>query len=58
MLQILLEEASDMNRIVDACKAWFSFIEVGFTSEGVQVWSKLFYGIEELIYEGEATTKW
>ena len=46
MLQILLEEASDMNRIVDACKAWFSFIEVGFTAT------------EELFCEGEATTKW
>ena len=58
MLQIFLEEESDVNGIVDASKAGFSFIEVGFTSEGVQVWSKLFSGTEELICEGEGTTKW
>ena len=58
MLQIFLEEASDVNGIVDAGKAWFSIIDVGFMSKGVQVWSKLFSGTEEIIYEGEATAKW
>ena len=58
MLQIFLEEESDVNGIVNASKAVFSFIEVGFTSEGVQVWSKLFSGIEELLCKGETTSKW
>ena len=58
MIQILLEEASDVNGIVDEGKVGFSFIEVGFTSKGVQVWSKLFSGTKELICEGEATSKW
>ena len=46
MLQTLIEEASDVNGIVDAKKAWFSFIEVGFTAT------------EELVCEGDPTTKW
>ena len=46
MVQTLLEEASDVNGIVDAGKVGFSFIEVGFTAT------------EELLCEGEATTKW
>ena len=45
MFQTLLEEESDVNGIVDAGKAWFSFIELGFTT------------IEEPVYEGEATGK-
>ena len=46
MLQNLLEEASDVNGIVDAGKARFSFIDLGFTAT------------EELLCEGEATGKW
>ena len=46
MFQTLLEEESDLNGIVDACKEWFSFIELGFIA------------IEELLCEGEATCKW
>ena len=45
MVQDFLEEESEVNGIVDACKAWFSFLDVVFTA------------IEELLYEGEATTK-
>ena len=51
MVQTLLEEESEVNGIVDAGKA-------GFTSEGVQVWSKLLSRTEELLCEGEATAKW
>ena len=58
MIQILLEEASDVNGIVDARKEMFSFIKEGFMSEGVQVFSKLFSGTEELLCEGDDTTKW
>ena len=58
MLQSLLEEASDVNGIVDEGKVGFSFIEVGFTSKGVQVWSKLFSGTWERLCEGESITKW
>ena len=46
MFQTLLEEESDVNRIVDAGKVEVSFIEIGFTA------------IEELIHEGEAIGKW
>ena len=46
MFQTLLEEESDVNGIVDACKAGFSFIELGFNAT------------EELLCEGEATGKW
>ena len=46
MLQILLEEASDVNGIVNAGKAWFSFIGVAFIAT------------KELICEGEAIAKW
>ena len=46
MFQTLLKEECDMNGIVDACKAGFSFIELGFTAT------------EELLYKGEATVKW
>ena len=58
MLQFFLEEASDVNGIVDSGKPGFSFIEVGFASKGVKVWSKLLSGTKELLREGEATTKW
>ena len=58
MIQILLEEVSDVKGIVDACKAGFSFIEVGFTIEGVQVWSIFFSRTEELLCQAEATAKW
>ena len=46
MVQDFLEEESEVNGIVDAGKAWFSFIELGFTA------------IEELLYEVEDTGKW
>ena len=46
MFQILLEEESDVNGIVDADKTGFSFIELGFIAT------------EELLYEGESTSKW
>ena len=43
---ILLEEESEVNGIVDASKARFSFIGVVFTAT------------EELLCEGEAMAKW
>ena len=46
MLQTLLEEESDVNGIVDATKAGFSSIELGFT------------GAEEQLCEGEGAGKW
>ena len=46
MFQTLLEEESNVNGIVDAGKARFSFIELGFT------------GTKEILWEGEATCKW
>ena len=46
MFQTFLEEESDVNGIVDAAKAGFSFIELGFTAK------------KELLCEGEATGKW
>ena len=46
MVQTLLEEESELNGIIDAGKAGFSFIDVVFTAT------------EELLCEGEATTKW
>ena len=46
MLQTLLEEESEVNGIVNTRKVGLSFIDVGFTA------------IEELLCEGEATTKW
>ena len=46
MFQTLLEEESDENGIVNANNAGFLFIELGFIA------------IEELLCEGEATTKW
>ena len=46
MFQPLLEEESDVNGIVNAAKAGFSFIDLGFTA------------IEELLCDGEATGKW
>ena len=46
MVQILLEEESEVNGIVDAGNAGFSFIDVVFTTT------------DELLCEGEATTKW
>ena len=58
MLHFFLEEASDVNGIVDEGKVGFSFIEVEFMSKGVQVWSKLFSGTKKLLCEGEVITKW
>ena len=46
MFQTLLEEENDVNGIVDAGKAGFSFIELMLTE------------IEELLSEGEGTGKW
>ena len=46
MFQTFLEEESDVNGIVDAAKAGFSSIELGFT------------GSEEQICEGEDIGKW
>ena len=46
MFQTLVEEESDVNGIVDASKAGFSSIEVGFTRA------------EEQLCEGEDVGKW
>ena len=46
MFQILLEEESDVNGIVDSMKLGFSFIELVLT------------GTKQLLYEGEGTGKW
>ena len=46
MFHTLLEQVSDVNGIVDAAKAGFSSIELGFT------------GVEEQLYEGEGIGKW
>ena len=48
MLQTLLEEVSDVNGIGNAVKEGFTFIESGFTSEGVQGRSKM--SLEERNY--------
>ena len=45
MFQTLLEEESDVNGIVDLAKPWFWFIELVFS------------GTEQLLWEGEATSK-
>ena len=58
MLQTLLEEVSDVNEIGNAVKEGFAFIEVQFTSEGVQGSSKLVFGREELLYERNSLAKW
>ena len=46
MFQTLLEDKSDVNGIVDAGKAGFSFIKLGLTAT------------EELLCKGEAIGKW
>ena len=58
MIQTLLEEVSDVNGIVDTIRAGFTFIKVGFASEGVQVSSKLVSRREELICKGNSIAKW
>ena len=45
MFQTFLEEETGVNGIVNTSKEGFSFIELGFTA------------IEDLLYEGEATSK-
>ena len=46
MVRTLLEQESEVNGIINVGKAGFSFIDVVLTAT------------EELLYEGEATTKW
>ena len=58
MLQTLLKEVNDVNGIVDVIREGFAFIEVQFTSEGVQGSSKLVFGREELLYERNSLAKW